>query len=368
MTRKKVKLGWIVNDSARKASLKKRRASLLKKVRELSTLCGVNACIIIYSPDEVEPAVWPSPPEVQNMLLHFQSLPELERSKKMMDQESYIKDRVARVQAQLRKQQRKNKELETSQIMDQIFQGRMVESLSMREMDGVAWWVDEKKKEIRKRVQFFQQIPPHSPPPPPPQGHGTAVAAAGPESGPRAYFDTGGHDYKLVTMGHTVGLDDGAYRVDTGRLSTVGGLDNGAYRVDTGPNMFLDSGGGHDYKLIESGHSAGTERGLSSASMPGPMVEQLLWDDWFSEMMIPSAENNMMNINIGIGSGVGGSSSFHEQMAAAFPPMQGSTYGSSITAPTASAAAAAPVVMTTDNMGHVPYDVFKSSWPNIFSP
>ncbi|KAF5764506.1 putative transcription factor MADS-type1 family [Helianthus annuus] len=52
MTRKKVKLAFIMNDSARKATYKKRKKGLMKKVNELSTLCGIDACVIIYSPYE----------------------------------------------------------------------------------------------------------------------------------------------------------------------------------------------------------------------------------------------------------------------------------------------------------------------------
>ncbi|EOX99937.1 Uncharacterized protein TCM_008973 [Theobroma cacao] len=78
MTRKKVKLEWITNDNARRVSLKKRRLGLSKKMNELSTLCGVNACAIIYGPNEIELTVWPSHDVVQQQLTHFQSLSELE--------------------------------------------------------------------------------------------------------------------------------------------------------------------------------------------------------------------------------------------------------------------------------------------------
>ena len=50
MARKKVKLQWIVDNAARKATYKKRVKGLMKKVRDLSILCGVDACVITYSP------------------------------------------------------------------------------------------------------------------------------------------------------------------------------------------------------------------------------------------------------------------------------------------------------------------------------
>ncbi|CAH8259504.1 unnamed protein product [Arabidopsis lyrata] len=65
MTRKKVKVAYISNNSSRKATFKKRKKGLMKKVNELSTLCGINACAIIYSPYDSNPEVWPSNSGVQ---------------------------------------------------------------------------------------------------------------------------------------------------------------------------------------------------------------------------------------------------------------------------------------------------------------
>ena len=84
MTRKKVKLAYIVNDSARKATFKKRKRGLMKKVSELSTLCGIEACAIVFSPYDAQPELWPSPIGVQRVLSQFKKMPEMEQSKKMV--------------------------------------------------------------------------------------------------------------------------------------------------------------------------------------------------------------------------------------------------------------------------------------------
>lgn len=84
MTRKKVKLAYIANDSARKATYKKRKRGLMKKVSELSTLCGIEACAIIFSPYDSQPELWPSPIGVQRVLSQFKKMPEMEQSKKMV--------------------------------------------------------------------------------------------------------------------------------------------------------------------------------------------------------------------------------------------------------------------------------------------
>ncbi|PPS08170.1 hypothetical protein GOBAR_AA12474 [Gossypium barbadense] len=80
MTRKKVKLAWIANNTTRRASLKKRRLGLVKKVMELTTLCGIEACLVIYSPDEQEPMVWPSQEEARRLIQKFYQVPEIKRA------------------------------------------------------------------------------------------------------------------------------------------------------------------------------------------------------------------------------------------------------------------------------------------------
>jgi hypothetical protein len=160
MARKKVKLMWIVNDAARKASLKKRRVGLLKKVSELTILCGIEAFVIIYSPDDPEPAIWPSLPDVQRLVTRFRNIPVMERGKKMMNQESYLKERMGKLNDQSRKHLKKNRELEMADLMQQVYQDKGFDGLDQTQLCGLAWLVAEKMKDIRKRVEYFQQIPP----------------------------------------------------------------------------------------------------------------------------------------------------------------------------------------------------------------
>ncbi|XP_039131914.1 agamous-like MADS-box protein AGL80 [Dioscorea cayenensis subsp. rotundata] len=118
MARKKVKLSWISNDSARKATLKKRRKGMLKKTKELSVLCDVKACAIVYSPDEYRPEVWPPEPErVMRVLSSFKSLPEMEKSKKMLNQEGFLRQRISKTQEQLQKLEKDNRESRTKLLM-----------------------------------------------------------------------------------------------------------------------------------------------------------------------------------------------------------------------------------------------------------
>ncbi|ONH95861.1 hypothetical protein PRUPE_7G092700 [Prunus persica] len=130
MARTKVKLAWIENDSARKKRFRRRKGSLLKKVSEISTLCDVGAFAIVYAPDSDEPDVWPSPSEVKELIAKFQSIPEAERSKKMTDHETYLKETTAKLEQQLRKIKRQNYEMEMNDIMHDLYKEEKMKEIS----------------------------------------------------------------------------------------------------------------------------------------------------------------------------------------------------------------------------------------------
>ncbi|MBA0830225.1 hypothetical protein Goarm_014769 [Gossypium armourianum] len=184
MTRKKVNLAWIENSSARRASLRKRRQGLVKKVTELTTLCGVEGGIVIYSRNEQEPIVWPSREEVERLLRKFNEVPEVESMKRSMNLETYYKEMISKSQDQLRKQNRKNKEMKVGQLMLQIEQGKMPDDFNVNELDDLIWYGETMRTDIRKLMEFYEQFPSSSVcltqgdaplPPPPPQGRAPAV-------------------------------------------------------------------------------------------------------------------------------------------------------------------------------------------------
>ncbi|KAK4424420.1 Agamous-like MADS-box protein [Sesamum alatum] len=76
MGRAKLKMELISNERSRTLTFKKRKEGLTRKLREFTTLCDVNACMIIYGPKQEngpvdEPAeIWPqnNPDEVRRMI------------------------------------------------------------------------------------------------------------------------------------------------------------------------------------------------------------------------------------------------------------------------------------------------------------
>ncbi|XP_074577892.1 uncharacterized protein LOC141834459 [Curcuma longa] len=123
MARKKVTLGWIAHDATRRATFKKRKQSLLKKVSELATLCGIDACAVVYGPEEEAPEVWPSPAETARVAARFRAVPELDQTRKKTDQEGFLRQRTAKLWEQLSRQEGDNRELEASLLMHEVLSG-----------------------------------------------------------------------------------------------------------------------------------------------------------------------------------------------------------------------------------------------------
>ncbi|KAI3502253.1 hypothetical protein L1887_30285 [Cichorium endivia] len=185
MTRKKVKLAFINNDSTRKATFKKRKKGLMKKVNELSTLCGIDACAIIYSPYESQPEVWPNNIGVQHVLAQFKRMPEMEQIKKMDNQESFIRQRITKANEQLKKQIKENREKEMTEVMYQCLTGKgSIANLMLQDLNDLGQLVDQTLKDISRRIDSLKEsipgkvVPSSRPLPPPPQATVSGVSSS----------------------------------------------------------------------------------------------------------------------------------------------------------------------------------------------
>lgn len=148
MARKKVNLAYIANDAARRATFKKRRRGLIKKVQELATLCDVPACIIIYAPHEAQPEVWPSEAEARRILHRFRDLPELEQNKRMMNQEQFLHQRVTKMMDQVKKQEEENRELELSVLMYECIISRELNHVGADDVTSLLYFLNTRLKAL----------------------------------------------------------------------------------------------------------------------------------------------------------------------------------------------------------------------------
>ncbi|KAJ3705198.1 hypothetical protein LUZ61_008903 [Rhynchospora tenuis] len=165
MPKKKTALQPISNASIRRATFKKRKASLIKKALELSTLCDVDVCTVIsQGPHDPNPETWPAREDTMQILSRFSAMPDAEKSKRMVGPESFLLQQIEKVQLQLRKVQSENCELETGILLHDVFQGRsnIADLASMEMIVNLGAMVEMRLREVNKRIS---DLPP--PPVPP---------------------------------------------------------------------------------------------------------------------------------------------------------------------------------------------------------
>ncbi|KAJ3671699.1 hypothetical protein LUZ60_007778 [Juncus effusus] len=160
MARKKVNLAWIPNDATRRATFKKRKRGLIKKAYELSVLCNVKTCVVIYGPHDPKPEVWPSQNETLEILSKFKELPEQDQCKKMVNQEGFLRQRVEKVQEQIYKVDKENRALELKLLMHDLLSGkRRLSDLSFQEAKELERLIDERTREVQQRMDTLRSNP-----------------------------------------------------------------------------------------------------------------------------------------------------------------------------------------------------------------
>ncbi|CAI0457169.1 unnamed protein product [Linum tenue] len=126
----------------------------MKKVSELSTLCDIQACAIVYSPYDSHPETWPpTAAGVHAVLSRFKKVPQMEQCKKMVDQEKFLGERIKKAAEQLRKQERENRDKEVAQAVSQCLEGKMaLHSLTLTDLDVISRYIDGQLKDVDRHI------------------------------------------------------------------------------------------------------------------------------------------------------------------------------------------------------------------------
>ncbi|KAJ4885601.1 Agamous-like MADS-box protein AGL80 [Raphanus sativus] len=127
MTRRKEKHAFIVNNSSRKTTYKKRKRGLLKKAHEIFTLCEIYAGAIIYSPYDPTPEVWPSVEGMNQVIITFPNFPEIDWHNNMVNQQEFIRQefvqqRITKADKLLLKKKKDNWEVNLTEDMYRFLQ------------------------------------------------------------------------------------------------------------------------------------------------------------------------------------------------------------------------------------------------------
>ncbi|XP_076947959.1 agamous-like MADS-box protein AGL80 [Bidens hawaiensis] len=88
--------------------MRKRKACLIKKMTELKTLCGVDACLVLYEKEDAPPTVWPSNAEAERLIQKFDESPlTMGNANARQDHPAFMKKSIAKVKKQMDKEKDK---------------------------------------------------------------------------------------------------------------------------------------------------------------------------------------------------------------------------------------------------------------------
>ncbi|MED6106185.1 hypothetical protein PIB30_002637 [Stylosanthes scabra] len=160
INKRRVKLQLIIDPSSRKATYKKRRAGLLKKIEQLRILCGIKACIVIFGPGDTKPTVWPSVEEASQIVQKFEEIPELERYNRSISHQQYRQQRLVGMEKQLEKLKKLNDQKEMTIFVHQICkEGKLLSDFNEDELKRLLTYVDDKLKDVRNSKMSSSSVP-----------------------------------------------------------------------------------------------------------------------------------------------------------------------------------------------------------------
>ncbi|CAM8928559.1 unnamed protein product [Rhodiola kirilowii] len=128
---------------------------LVKKVEELSTLCGVEACAIIYaSHTDLIPETWPADHfEVKKFVNKVKALPEYELTKFSVNADILVEQNIEKAKVKLEKLKRENRVKEAREAMSHLLEGRELSVISADRYNDVLSLIDQALKDVQCRMQ-----------------------------------------------------------------------------------------------------------------------------------------------------------------------------------------------------------------------
>ncbi|KAK2403838.1 agamous MADS-box protein AGL80 [Trifolium repens] len=134
MTRRKVKIAFISDDSTRRATYNRRKKGIIKKVAELTTLCDISACVIISNPFNSETEFWPNQEGAKEVIERYQNS-SVKDATKNVNQQSLILQMITKGQEKLRKLEQSNHEKELTLRMFEYMQHKnLPDNLTVEEL------------------------------------------------------------------------------------------------------------------------------------------------------------------------------------------------------------------------------------------
>ncbi|VVA16325.1 PREDICTED: agamous MADS-box [Prunus dulcis] len=79
-------------------------------------------------------------------------MPEMEQSRKMVNQESFLRQRIEKANEQLKKQRR-----EITRLLFHSLTGKSLHSLNVVSLNDLGWLIDQSLEEIRVKIKILNE-------------------------------------------------------------------------------------------------------------------------------------------------------------------------------------------------------------------
>lgn len=160
--KRKITSKLIENFSQRKLCYKKRLKGLFTKMEQVTTLCDLEACAVVFGPGDTAPLMWPSQGVAETLIHKFESMPELTRFKNVTDQVYFLKEKGEKLQATLDKMKEDNEEALMGSYMYQIESGgKLLSDFEPSELNRLITFMLKKYKIFSQRVGYIEESVSH---------------------------------------------------------------------------------------------------------------------------------------------------------------------------------------------------------------
>ncbi|VFQ92195.1 unnamed protein product [Cuscuta campestris] len=113
----------------------------------------------MYSAFDKEPVVWPSVEGMQHTVARFRSLPNIEQTRRMLNQESFVHERIHKLSTNLIKLKKENREKLMITLMHRILDGEhIIEPLSIMDLNDLGWVINMHLAEINHRIEAIKKV------------------------------------------------------------------------------------------------------------------------------------------------------------------------------------------------------------------
>jgi hypothetical protein len=151
MGRNKIAIAHIKSDASRAVTYSKRKKGLLKKVKELAVLCGVEVCLMCH-PQVGAPLTWGTP-GVAPVIARYKSLACEEREKRKLDNTTLLHHQLQKLTADLHHLVDQNRKL-ADNLESPLWDDRL-NAYGLEELEEVANQLLLKKEEVADHLAHF---------------------------------------------------------------------------------------------------------------------------------------------------------------------------------------------------------------------